>query len=83
MPVFLPPFRIDGERMPNRDAPPPLSYDTRVMLQGVLGLSEERLAGLKCSGVTRCRHRDAIADSRNAMWITSARSAPGRCSCRR
>ncbi|MFE8644049.1 CaiB/BaiF CoA transferase family protein [Sphingomonas sp. NCPPB 2930] len=51
MPVFMPPFRIDGERMPIRHAPPPLSHDTHAVLQGLLGLSDARLAALKDGGV--------------------------------
>ncbi|WP_027795108.1 CaiB/BaiF CoA transferase family protein [Paraburkholderia acidipaludis] len=50
-PVLAPPWRFDGERMPVRRAPPQLGEGTREVLQSVLGLSDEALAGLKDKGV--------------------------------
>lgn len=49
--VLAPPYRFDGVRLPVRSAPPQLGEGTRQVLQSLLGLSDDRLAELKRSGV--------------------------------
>jgi crotonobetainyl-CoA:carnitine CoA-transferase CaiB-like acyl-CoA transferase len=49
--VLAPPYRFDGERLPVRYAPPQLGRDTRLVLQTLLGLSDEDLAALRTRGV--------------------------------
>ncbi|GAB3628892.1 Acetyl-CoA:oxalate CoA-transferase [Pandoraea terrae] len=49
--VLAPPYRIDGERLPVRSAPPQLGEGTKDVLQSLLGLSNERLSQLKANGV--------------------------------
>ncbi|RZF26741.1 CoA transferase [Paraburkholderia sp. UYCP14C] len=49
--VLAPPFRFDGLRLPVRHIPPRLGEGTQDVLQGLLGLSEERLTQLKATGV--------------------------------
>ena len=49
--VLAPPYRFDGERLPVRSAPPTLGEGTHDVLQSLLGLSDEKLAALKSSGV--------------------------------
>ena len=49
--VMAPPYRLDGERLPVRRAPPELEEGTREVLSGLLGLGDERLAELKALGV--------------------------------
>jgi crotonobetainyl-CoA:carnitine CoA-transferase CaiB-like acyl-CoA transferase len=49
--VLAPPYRLDGERMPVRRAPPELGEGTREVLSGLLGLGDERLAELRALGV--------------------------------
>jgi crotonobetainyl-CoA:carnitine CoA-transferase CaiB-like acyl-CoA transferase len=49
--VLASPYRFDGERPPVRSAPPQLGEGTREVLRELLGLSEDRLAGLKDRGV--------------------------------
>ncbi|MBW8719908.1 MAG: CoA transferase [Variovorax paradoxus] len=49
--VLAPPYRFDGERLPVRSAPPQLGEGTHEVLQSLLGLSDDRLAQLKTSGV--------------------------------
>ncbi len=49
--VFAPPYRLDGERLPVRRAPPPLGEGTREVLQSLLGTSDEELAQLQSRGV--------------------------------
>jgi crotonobetainyl-CoA:carnitine CoA-transferase CaiB-like acyl-CoA transferase len=53
MHVMAPPYRLDGERLPVRTPPPVLGEGTREILQGLLGLDEDRLAELERLGVTR------------------------------
>jgi len=48
--VLAPPYRIDGERVPVRRAPPLLANDTLAVLQGVLGLAPEEINRLKERG---------------------------------
>ncbi len=50
-PVFAPPYRIDGQRLPIRHAPPTLGEGTREVLQRLLQLSDEQLQGLQQRGV--------------------------------
>ncbi|MBV8619558.1 MAG: CoA transferase [Curvibacter sp.] len=49
--VLAPPYRLDGERLPVRRAPPVLGEGTQEVLGGLLGLDAERLARLKAQGV--------------------------------
>jgi crotonobetainyl-CoA:carnitine CoA-transferase CaiB-like acyl-CoA transferase len=49
--VMAPPYRLDGERLPVRRAPPELGEGTREVLSSLLGLGDERLADLKALGV--------------------------------
>ena len=49
--VLAPPYRFDGERLPVRSAPPQLGEGTHDVLQSLLGLSDEKIAQLKTSGV--------------------------------
>lgn len=50
-PVFAPPYRIDGQRLPIRNAPPTLGEGTREVLQRLLQMSDEQLQGLQQRGV--------------------------------
>ncbi|MDD0837619.1 CaiB/BaiF CoA-transferase family protein [Curvibacter sp. HBC61] len=49
--VLAPPYRLDGERLPVRRAPPTLGEGTREVLGDLLGYTPEQLAGLKARGV--------------------------------
>ncbi|WP_374353335.1 CaiB/BaiF CoA transferase family protein [Limnohabitans sp.] len=49
--VFAPPYRLDGERLPIRNAPPTLGEGTREVLQKLLQLSEQELQALQAKGV--------------------------------
>lgn len=49
--VMAPPYRLDGERMPVRCAPPVLGEATHGVLGELLGLDADRLAALKAQGV--------------------------------
>ncbi|CDS49615.1 L-carnitine dehydratase/bile acid-inducible protein F [Polaromonas sp. CG9_12] len=49
--VLAPPYRFDGERLPVRSAPPQLGEGTHDVLQSLLGLSDEKIAQLRTSGV--------------------------------
>lgn len=49
--VLAPPYRFDGERLPVRSAPPVLGEGNHDVLKSLLGLSDEKLAALKASGV--------------------------------
>jgi crotonobetainyl-CoA:carnitine CoA-transferase CaiB-like acyl-CoA transferase len=49
--VFAPPYRLDGRRLPIRNAPPTLGEGTREVLQQLLQLSEEELQALRAKGV--------------------------------
>lgn len=51
MHVLAPPYRIDGERMPIRSAPPLLSQDTDQVLGEVLGMDAQAIASLRQQGV--------------------------------
>ena len=50
--VMAPPYRLDGQRLPVRLAPPLLGEATDEILGSWLGLDATRLAELKTSGVT-------------------------------
>ena len=49
--VFAPPYRIDGERVPVRHAPPVLGEGTDDVLRSVLGLDAPTIARLRASGI--------------------------------
>lgn len=49
--VLAPPYRLDGERLPVRNIPPPLGDSTHEVLTSLLGLSEGEIANLKSNGV--------------------------------
>ena len=49
--VLAPPYRLDGERLPIRHAPPVLGEGTSQVLESMLGLSADALAQLKTKGV--------------------------------
>jgi crotonobetainyl-CoA:carnitine CoA-transferase CaiB-like acyl-CoA transferase len=50
-PVFAPPYRLDGQRLPIRSAPPTLGEGTRAVLQGLLSMSDSQLEALQAAGV--------------------------------
>jgi crotonobetainyl-CoA:carnitine CoA-transferase CaiB-like acyl-CoA transferase len=49
--VFAPPYRLDGQRLPIRNAPPTLGEGTREVLQQLLQLPEAELQALQAKGV--------------------------------
>ncbi len=49
--VFAPPYRLDGQRLPIRNAPPTLGAATREVLQQLLQLPEAELQALRDQGV--------------------------------
>lgn len=49
--VFSPPYRLDGQRLPIRKAPPTLGEGTRDILQQLLSLSDAELQALQAQGV--------------------------------
>jgi len=49
-PIFAPPYRLDGQRLPIRHTPPTLGEGTREILQNLLKLSDEALQALQASG---------------------------------
>ena len=49
--VMAPPYRLDGERLPIRHAPPVLGEGTQEVLSALLGISVEQQAELKARGV--------------------------------
>ena len=49
--VFAPPYRMDGQRLPIRNAPPTLGAATREVLQQLLQLPEAELQALRDKGV--------------------------------
>ena len=49
--VFAPPYRLDGQRLPIRSAPPTLGEGTRAVLQQLLSLSDAQLQDLQARGV--------------------------------
>src|SRR5690606_11750711 len=50
-PVLAPPYRLDGKRLPIRNAPPTLGEGTKDVLQQLLQLSEQELQALQARGV--------------------------------
>jgi len=50
-PVLAPPWRMDGQRLPVRNAPPTLGEGTREVLQRLLAMSDEQLQDLQTAGV--------------------------------
>jgi crotonobetainyl-CoA:carnitine CoA-transferase CaiB-like acyl-CoA transferase len=50
-PVFAPPYRLDGQRLPIRKAPPTLGEGTRAVLQELLSMSDSQLEALQVAGV--------------------------------
>ena len=54
--VFPPPSRLDGQRLPIRNAPPTLGEGTREVLQQLLQLSEPELQALRDKGVLTLPH---------------------------
>lgn len=50
-PVLSSPYRLDGQRLPVRNAAPTLGEGTREVLQKMLSLSDEKLAQLQSQGV--------------------------------
>ncbi|UUC92755.1 CaiB/BaiF CoA-transferase family protein [Comamonas sp. C11] len=50
-PVFAPPYRLDGQRLPIRHAPPTLGEGTREVLQRLLTLDDAQLQDLQARGV--------------------------------
>lgn len=50
-PVFAPPYRLDGQRLPIRNAPPTLGEGTREVLQQLLAMSDAQLQALQQRGV--------------------------------
>ncbi|WP_027015066.1 CaiB/BaiF CoA transferase family protein [Comamonas composti] len=50
-PVFAPPYRLDGQRLPIRNAPPTLGEGTRDVLQKLLALDDGQLQQLRDRGV--------------------------------
>ncbi|MCA3188023.1 MAG: CoA transferase, partial [Cupriavidus sp.] len=49
--VFAPPYRLDGQRLPIRNAPPTLGEGTREVLQSLLLMSDAQLQELQARGV--------------------------------
>ncbi len=49
--VMAPPYRVDGQRLPIRFAPPVLGEGTREVLQSLLNMSDAQLQTLKEQGV--------------------------------
>ena len=49
--VMAPPYRLDGERLPIRHAPPVLGEGTQEVLAALLGINAEKQAELKSRGV--------------------------------
>ena len=50
-PVFAPPYRLDGQRLPIRHAPPTLGEGTREVLHRLLTLDDAQLQDLQSKGV--------------------------------
>ncbi|RYF23228.1 MAG: CoA transferase [Comamonadaceae bacterium] len=50
-PVFAPPYRLNGQRLPIRNAPPTLGEGTREVLHRLLSMSEDQLEQLQQRGV--------------------------------
>ncbi len=50
-PVFAPPYRLDGQRLPIRSAPPTLGEGTRAVLHELLSMTDSQLEALQVAGV--------------------------------
>jgi len=50
-PIFAPPYRLNGQRLPIRHTPPTLGEATRDVLQSLLSLSDAQLQALQADGV--------------------------------
>lgn len=50
-PVFAPPYRLNGQRLPIRNAPPTLGEGTREVLHRLLSMSDDQLQQLQQRGV--------------------------------
>ena len=59
--VFSPPYRLDGQLLPVRNAPPTLGEGTREVLQQLLTLSDEQLQDLQQRGVLSMPELSAAA----------------------
>ena len=73
--VFAPPYRLDGQRLPIRNAPPTLGEGTREVLQQLLQLSEPELQALRAGVLLK------IADrlEQNLEKLAYAKSGSGPC----
>lgn len=60
LPVFAPPYRLDGQRLPVRHAPPLLGEGTRSVLQSLLSLSDSELEALRAQGVLSFPASDSV-----------------------
>ncbi|SSW67434.1 CaiB/BaiF CoA transferase family protein [Achromobacter agilis] len=49
--VYAPPYRLDGQRLPVRHAPPTLGEGTRDVLRGLLQMTDTQLEALQAQGV--------------------------------
>lgn len=49
--VFAPPYRLDGQRLPIRNAPPTLGEGTREVLTQLLQMTDAQLEALRAQGV--------------------------------
>jgi crotonobetainyl-CoA:carnitine CoA-transferase CaiB-like acyl-CoA transferase len=55
--VFAPPYRLDGQRLPIRNAPPTLGEGTRSVLQKLLEMTDAQLQDLQARGVLTLSER--------------------------
>ena len=60
--TFAPPYRLDGQRLPIRRAPPVLGEGTRDVLRSLLNLSDAELAALRDRGVLTLPEAPAASD---------------------
>jgi crotonobetainyl-CoA:carnitine CoA-transferase CaiB-like acyl-CoA transferase len=60
--TFAPPYRLDGRRLPIRNAPPTLGEGTRDVLRDLLNLSDAELAALRDRGVLTLPDAPAASD---------------------
>jgi crotonobetainyl-CoA:carnitine CoA-transferase CaiB-like acyl-CoA transferase len=49
--IYAPPYRLDGQRLPIRHAPPTLGEGTRDVLQRLLQMTDTQLEALQAQGV--------------------------------
>lgn len=62
MHTFAPPYRLDGQRLPVRNAPPILGEGTRDVLRDLLNLTDAELAALRDRGVLTLPDASAASD---------------------